>query len=448
MPLDAAPVGEDEFERRIFAGLHSSIGQHPCRAHEPLDLGLRGAQRRELLERAAAARGTHRERVLNAELRLQQTGDLDAVELEFVLLVSMHHHAGNFFARDTEFGHQLQDCVLARVQSAAARIRLHAGARDAELPAEAGQRCLGCRDAFGIGRVKPAPLGFEHLARAGHARLRKQRGGQAILGCFARMKTLGHCPVGKESPDAAGKSARDAERVGETFGVEPHEFRACRRSAEAAADARGVPAQVLDRAVAARPFKRARRKVVACHQRGDRLLAAERKPACQRADRRNDDGARVSAAAEVVELQRVRRGTVHHGGHSRGKFFRATPQRCRAGRRFHRNLGGAKRGVHDLGARARNARRKGVDEKALGQTHRVRRQSLKGCGRPVVRERFGKGSCRRFSRGHFFSHARFHHWYAAACHMPPRFSLAAPICACWWTVSVGRSRARISCAWK
>ena len=83
------------------------------------------------------------QRVLHAELRIEQVGRLGPVELEAELGVAVHDHAADGAGVGARLLHDLEECVEAGVQAAAAGVGLHAGTVDAELLAEAVQRHLG-----------------------------------------------------------------------------------------------------------------------------------------------------------------------------------------------------------------------------------------------------------------------------------------------------------------
>ena len=89
------------------------------------------------------------QRVLHAELRVEQVADLGTVELHAHLLVAVNDHAARWslaFAPVSCI--DLEQRIEAGVQAAAAGVGLHAGARDAEFRAEAVQaspRAWRCR---------------------------------------------------------------------------------------------------------------------------------------------------------------------------------------------------------------------------------------------------------------------------------------------------------------
>jgi hypothetical protein len=98
----------------------------------------------------------------------------------------------------------------------------------------------------------------------------------------------------------------------------------------------------------------------------------------------------MSAAAEIVELERVARGTVDESRLRRGQLLRAAPQDARSAGAFERVLHRVPHNAGDVGVRACDARGERVDEKTLRQPHRVGRQVLVTRLRPVLREAFGE----------------------------------------------------------
>ena len=75
--------------------------------------------------------------VLEAELRVEHVANLGTIELELVLVVAVNHHALDIRRLRPGLFHDLEQRVDRRVQAAAARVRLHPRARDAEFGTEA-----------------------------------------------------------------------------------------------------------------------------------------------------------------------------------------------------------------------------------------------------------------------------------------------------------------------
>ena len=113
----------------------------------------------------------------------------------------------------------------------------------------------------------PSELGDVMVASGGGKRI----GLASLVGTFWALMSIGILVI--LSIAAALIIPRVIRR--ELRGIKLHELCACGRGAEAAANAGGVPAQVIDRPVTACAFERASREVVSRNQCGDRVLAAK-----------------------------------------------------------------------------------------------------------------------------------------------------------------------------
>ena len=121
-------------------------------------------------------------------------------------------------------------------------------------------------------------------------------------------------------------------------GIELEDARGGRCRAEAAARAGRVPAQIVVRAISAGAFQHARGKVVAGEQSHEGVAARHAAAPRQRHHHRHDDGTRMAAAAEIVELERMRGRAVDERGLRRRQAYRCGPtaRRCRSCSRFPR----------------------------------------------------------------------------------------------------------------
>jgi len=86
-----------------------------------------------------------------------------------------------------------------------------------------------------------------------------------------------------------------------------------------------VPAQIIVRAISAGTFQHPGSKVVPRQQAHERVAPRNASAPGQRQDHRHHHRARMSAAAEIVELQGMRGGAVDEGGLRRRQGIVAPP---------------------------------------------------------------------------------------------------------------------------
>ena len=206
------------------------------------------------------------------------------------------------------------------------------------------------------------------------------------------MEALGVGTVGQEGPDPAREGAGDAEGVGEAFAVEAEHPRRRSGRAEAAAGPGRMPAERVVGPIAAGALEHARREIVAGEDRHERLAARHAAARGQRADHRDHDRAGMAAAAEIVELERVRGRAVDERGLGNRQAQVAAPHDRRSAAALEAGLHGSDRALDDRRPRSGDARRERVDQEPLGEPDGLGRQIIVGDARPIARGALGQGA--------------------------------------------------------
>ena len=143
------------------------------------------------------------------------------------------------------------------------------------------------------------------------------------------MHALAHGAVGHEGPGAPDIGAGQAQGVRRGRGVEPHHAGRRRGGAEGAVDARGVPASQRHRVIGG-GVGETRAHLVPGHEPQQHGTPVRARKLRGPHGGRHLAGARVSAAADVVELAQMRVGAVEKCGGLRRHPARHAPDRARA----------------------------------------------------------------------------------------------------------------------
>ena len=156
-------------------------------------------------------------------------------------------------------------------------------------------------------RLHEAVARLDHVGRAVHANLGKQRRLDALARGVAGVQALDVGAAVDEGEQAGGGARRDAERVGDLLRVEPAQLRDCDRRAERADRAGRMEAALAQ--IGRAGAREADRDFVASDDRLDDLRAA-RATLVADAERRRYDRAAAMRRADtiaVVQLDAVRR---------------------------------------------------------------------------------------------------------------------------------------------
>src|SRR5690606_17065219 len=127
------------------------------------------------------------------------------------------------------------------------------------------------------------------------------------------MDALGPGSVIDEGPNAPGEGAGDAERVGEAHRVEVEDLRRRRSRREAAHDAGAVPAAISHAGEPPERLQESVTDVVAGDRGSDEVAAARADALPDRDGRRKHRRPRMTRAAAIDEVPRVRRGAIREG---------------------------------------------------------------------------------------------------------------------------------------